>query len=88
MTVAVEIHNTGNLAQRAELIAIVEHVLIDRPGEWRVSIVGSRGSDNWEMTLEGPNGFERTYTLTGSAGEHRNKAIGSVLVKLLPPRKQ
>jgi len=53
-------------------------------GEWRVSIVGSRGRDDWEMKLEGPKGFERIYTLVGSAGQHQPEAIRSVLLQLLP----
>ena len=55
---------------------IVEHVLSDRPGEWRVSIVGSRAKEDWEMKVEGPNGFERSYTLveTASTCGHRESA--------------
>jgi hypothetical protein len=49
-----------------------------------VSIVGSRANDNWEMKVEGPQGFERSYTLVGEAGEHRPEAIRNVLIKLLP----
>ena len=44
-------------------------------GEWRVSIAGSRASENWEMRVEGLNGFERTYTLAGAAGEHQPEAF-------------
>jgi hypothetical protein len=36
-----------------------------------MSIVGSRESDGWEMKVLGPNGFERSYTLAGNAGEHQ-----------------
>jgi hypothetical protein len=60
MAVMVEMHTTGDPRARAEVAAVIEHLLSDRPGEWRVSILGSRGSDNWEMKLEGPKGFERT----------------------------
>ena len=35
------------------------------------------------MKVEGPNGFERSYTLAGSAGEHQPMVIGNVLLKLL-----
>jgi hypothetical protein len=45
-----------------------------------VSIVGSRESDGWEMKVWGPNGFERTYTLVGCAGEHQPLMIGNVLL--------
>ena len=49
-----------------------------------MSIVGSRDNDGWDMKVLGPNGFERSYTLAGSAGEHRPSVIANVLVKLLP----
>ncbi len=62
----------------AKRVRIVEHVLSGRPGEWRVSIVGSRAKEDWEMKVEGPNGFERSYTLVGSAGEHQPVAIGNL----------
>jgi hypothetical protein len=35
------------------------------------------------MKVEGPCGFERMYTLTGSTAEHQPEAIRSVLAKLL-----
>jgi hypothetical protein len=84
MAVVVEMQNTGNIAMRTEIVALIEHALCEKPGDWRVSIVGSRGCDNWEMKLEGPKGFERIYTLVGSAGQHQPEVIRSVLVKLLP----
>jgi len=76
--------NTGDPRARGETVAILEHVLSDRPGDWRVSIVGSHANDNWEMKVEGPAGFERSYTLVGGAGEHQPAAIGNLVVKLLP----
>ena len=79
--------NTGDPRARAEIVAVLEHMLSDRPGEWRVSIAGSRTNDNWEMKVEGPEGFERSYTLVGGAGEHEPAAIGNMVVKLLPARK-
>ena len=82
----VELHNTGDATVRTEVQAVVEHVLSGRPGEWRVSIVGSRAKEDWEMKVEGPNGFERSYTLVGSAGEHQPMAIGNLLLKLLPSK--
>jgi hypothetical protein len=75
--------NTGDSRARSEILAGIEHVLSDVAGQWRVSIVGSRANDNWEMKVEGPRGFERSYTLPGEAGEHPD-AIRNVLVKLLP----
>jgi hypothetical protein len=86
MAISLELHNTGDAEVGAEIRALVEHALSDRPGDWRVSIAGSRENDSWEMKVWGPNGFERSYTLVGSAGEHRPLVIGSVLLKLLPTK--
>ena len=66
---------------------VIEHLLADRPGEWRVSIVGSHVNDRWEMKIVGPNAFERSYTLEGSAGEHRPETIRAILGRMLPARK-
>ena len=82
----VEMQNTGDSRVRREILAGVEHVLSEVAGEWRVSIVGSRANDNWEMKVEGPQGFERSYTLVGEAGEHQPEVIRNVLIKLLPAR--
>jgi hypothetical protein len=87
MAVRIEMQNTGDPRVRGEIVAIIEHVLSDRAGDWRVSIVGSHANDNWEMKVEGPAGFERSYTLVGGAGEHEPAAIGSLVLKLLPARK-
>ena len=84
MAVVVEMQNTGDSNARAEIALVIEHVLSDRPGEWRVSIVGSRENDNWEMKIEGPKGFERSFTLIGVAGQHQPDAIRHLLLKLLP----
>ncbi len=56
MAVTLELHNTGDPSIVAEVRALVEHALSDRPGDWRVSIVGSRASDNWEMKICGTKG--------------------------------
>ncbi len=53
---------------QAEVRAVVEHVLADRPGDWRVLITGSQANDRWELKITGPQAFERSYTLEGSAG--------------------
>ena len=76
--------NTGDYGVRAEIIAMIEHVFSERPGEWRVSITGSRENDDWEMKIEGPKGFERSYTLIGSTGQHQPTTIRDLLLKLLP----
>jgi hypothetical protein len=53
MAVLVELYNTGDLATGTEVQALVEHVLSDRPGEWRVRemsllpILTSRWRDPW-----------------------------------------
>ena len=38
------------------------------------------------MKVEGPNGFERSYTLVETAGEHQPVAIGNLLLRLLPSK--
>jgi hypothetical protein len=87
MAVRIEMQNTGDPRVRGEIVAIIEHVLSDRAGEWLVSIVGSHANDHWVMKVEGAAGFERSYTPVGAAGEHEPAAIGNLVVKLLPGRK-
>jgi hypothetical protein len=84
MAVLVEMHHTGNPMLRADVVAAIEHVFADRPGDWRVSIVGSQANDRWEMKIAGPNGFERSYTLEGTAGEHRPDVIRGIVGKMAP----
>jgi hypothetical protein len=79
MAVLIELHNTGDAAIGPEVRALIEHAMSDRPGDWRVSIVGSRQNDSWEMKVLGPSGFERSYTLAGSAGEHEPLGSGACL---------
>jgi hypothetical protein len=88
MAVIVEMQNTGDLANRSEIVASIEHALCEEPGDWRISIVGSRGSDAWDMQVEGPRGFERRYTLSGSAGEHKPDVIRLILLRLLSGRRK
>jgi hypothetical protein len=84
MAVVVEMQNTGDPAMQSEIVAAIEHALSDYPGEWRVSILGSQASDQWELKVAGPNGFERTYTLDGKAGEHQPAAIRVLIRKMVP----
>jgi hypothetical protein len=84
MSVTIELQNIGDASTRSEIAAVVEHVLSDRPGVWRVTVLGSRADDKWEMSVEGPKGYERSYTLIGSAGEQQPHIVGNVLAKLLP----
>jgi hypothetical protein len=84
MAVSVEMQHTGDRASQRDVVAVIEHVLADRPGDWRVSIVGSQANDRWEMRIVGPNAFERSYTLEGSAGEHDARVIGGIVSRMLP----
>jgi hypothetical protein len=59
MAAVVELRNTGDLTNRSDIVASIEHALCEEPGDWQISIVGSRSSDGWEMKVEGPRGFER-----------------------------
>jgi hypothetical protein len=86
MGVTIELQNLGDAQLSREIVASVEHALSDKPGEWRVSIVGTRASENWEMRVEGPNGFERSYTLAEAAGEHEPEAIRKLILQLVPTR--
>jgi hypothetical protein len=87
MPVTVEMHNTGDPELQRDVAAIIEHVLADRSGEWRVSIFGSKANDRWEMKIHGPNGFERSYILEGTAGEHEPRAIAKLVARMVPGRK-
>ena len=87
MAVSVEMQHTGDPAQQRDVAAVIEHVLADRAGDWRVSIVGSQANDRWEMRIVGPNAFERSYVLEGSADEHWPEAIRVIMGKMLAGRK-
>jgi hypothetical protein len=60
MGVTVEMHHTGDAQRRRDVVAIVEHVLSDCPGDWRVFMIGSQANDRWEMKMTGPYRFERS----------------------------
>jgi hypothetical protein len=83
MGVVVEMQNTGSEEVQRDVAAMVEHVLAERAGDWRVSITGSQERDTWEMRIFGPHGFERSYTLEGSAGEHRPEVIAYLLRRMV-----
>jgi hypothetical protein len=88
MAVSVEMqHASREPVVRAEIAAIIEHALADRPGEWRVLIIGSQANDRWEMKIAGPNAFERSYTLEGAAGEHEPHVIGTLVARMVPGKK-
>jgi hypothetical protein len=84
MAVTVEMHNTGDPELQRDVALMIEHVLSDRSGDWRVVIVGSQESDGWEMKIFGPNAFERSYTLEGAAGQHEPRVIGGIVSKMVP----
>jgi hypothetical protein len=84
VSLSLDIQNVGDSALKAELAGIIEHTLSGRLGEWRVSILGSRASDEWELKINGPNEFERVYMLNGAAGQHEPRAIHLLLTRLLP----
>lgn len=85
MGVAIELQNLGNAQLCGEIAARLEHAFSDMQGEWRVSIAGSRASENWDMRVEGPNGFERSYSLSGAGGEHDPEAISKLVLRLVTP---
>jgi hypothetical protein len=87
MAVSVDMQHTGDPTQQREVAAVIEHMLADRPGNWRVWIVGSQANDRSEMRIVGPNAFERSYTLEGSADEHRPEAIRVILGRMLTGKK-
>jgi hypothetical protein len=84
MGVTIELQNLGDAQLSREIVASVEHALNDKLGDWRVSITGSHASENWEMRVDGPNGFERSYTLAGAAGHHEPEAIRRLILQLVP----
>lgn len=84
MGVTIELHNLGNAQLCREITVHLEHAFSGRQGEWRVSITGSRAAENWDLRVEGPNGFERSYALSADAGEHDPAAIRTLVLKLVP----
>lgn len=84
MGVAIELQNLGDAQLCREIVAKIEHALSGKRGQWRVSVTGSRASENWEMRVEGPNGCERSYTLAGADGEHEPEAIRRLILQLIP----
>ena len=86
MGVTVETQNTGDANTQRDLVAIIEHIFADRKGDWRVSILGSKGNDRWEMKITGPNAFERSYTLEGASGQHEPPTVAAIISQMLPGR--
>jgi hypothetical protein len=69
-------------ASRPRTQALFERHLSDRPGDWRVSIVGSRESDGWEMKVL-PNGFVADIHIGGERGGTPAFNGWGVLLRLL-----
>lgn len=59
MGVTIELQNLGDAQLCRDITAHLEHAFSGRQGKWRVSIAGSRAAENWDLRVEGPNGFER-----------------------------
>jgi len=85
MGVTIELQNLGDAELCREISVQLEHVFSGRQGAWRVSINGSRAADNWDLRVEGPNGLERSYGLSGSAAEHEPAAICAIVLRLVTP---
>ena len=88
MGVTIELQNLGDAKLYREITALIEHAFSDRQGEWRVSITGSRAAENWDMRVEGPSGFERSYSLSRAAGEHEPEVIRKLILRLVSPAAQ
>lgn len=85
MGVTIELQNLGDAQLCRDITVHLEHAFSGRQGEWSVSIAGSRAAETWQLKVEGPNGFERSYVLTGDTGEHEPAAIRMLVLRLLPP---
>lgn len=84
MAVTVEMHNTGDAELQRDVVAMIEHVLSDRLGTWRVVIVGSQGSDRWDLKIMRPNAFERSYTLEGAFGQREPGVVAAIVARMVP----
>ena len=87
MGITVELQNLGDAQLCSDITAHLEHAFSGRQGEWRVSIAGSRVAESWDLRVDGPNGFERSYTLSAAAGEHEPAAIRMLVLRLLATAK-
>ena len=87
MSVTVEMHNKGDAQLQGDVKAVIEHVLSDRSGDWRVVTIGSQANDGWEMRIVGPNAFERSYMLEGALGQHEPGAVGGIVARMVPAKR-
>jgi len=84
MAVTIEFENLGDAHLCRDIRVHIEHALSGRPGNWHISITGSRAAENWDLRIEGPQGFERSYTLSSATGEHEPAAIRALVLNLVP----
>ena len=47
----VDVQHTGDPNVQVEVRSVVEHVLANRPGEWRVSMTGSQANERQELKI-------------------------------------
>ena len=87
MGVTIELQNLGDAQLCRDITAHLEHAFSGQQGKWRVSIAGSRMAESWDLRVEGPNGFERSYTFSAAAGEPELSAIRTLVLRLVPPAK-
>jgi hypothetical protein len=59
-------------------------ILRAETGVFWLGHIGSQANDRWEMKIAGPNGFEGSYTLEGTAGEHRPEVIRVIAGRMVP----
>ena len=85
MGITIELQNLGDAQLCREITVLLEHSFSGREGAWSVSISGSRAADNWDLRVEGPKEFARSYGLSGSAGEHEPAAICAIVLRLVSP---
>ena len=75
MVFIVEMQNTGDLANRSEIVASIEHALCEEPSDWRISIIGSRGSDDGRQRLRDlAASSEGTLSLTARVNTNRKQS--------------
>jgi hypothetical protein len=78
MALTAEMHNRGGRGLERDVVAIIERTCVGiglRTGGSQSS--GSPGGDRWEMTIKGPSGFGRSYTIEGTAGQREPHAIAA-----------
>ena len=79
------VQNLGDAQLCRDIADRLEHTFSGRQGEWHVSTAGSRAAQNWKLRVEGPNGLERSYTLSAASGEHEPTAIRTLVLRLVLP---